>query len=198
MDLENRAAINLDGFSVWLDVPFETVVARLPADGRRPLAADRGQMERLVRRPSDGLCPGTSAARSRNCARRRNRRADPRADSERLKGERALSGHLRHPRQPRGTRRGTCRHAAGQIRPRAGARRPGWLRCRSQPRHRSRARAQSPVGDPRQPRQGLLRPGRWQQLQSDRQVRRRLDRRGADGGQPSVPARPACWPRHHR
>jgi shikimate kinase len=47
MDLENRAAINLDGFSVWLDVPFETVVARLPADGRRPLAADRGQMERL-------------------------------------------------------------------------------------------------------------------------------------------------------
>ena len=47
MDLENRAAINLDGFSVWLDVPFETVLARLPADGRRPLAADRGQMERL-------------------------------------------------------------------------------------------------------------------------------------------------------
>ena len=47
MDLENRAAINLDGFSVWLDVPFETVIARLPADGRRPLAADRGQMERL-------------------------------------------------------------------------------------------------------------------------------------------------------
>ena len=47
MDLENRTAINLDGFSVWLDVPFETVLARLPADGRRPLAADRGQMERL-------------------------------------------------------------------------------------------------------------------------------------------------------
>ena len=47
MDLENRTAINLDGFSVWLDVPFETVLARLPADGRRPLAADRGPMERL-------------------------------------------------------------------------------------------------------------------------------------------------------
>ena len=47
MDVENRAAINLDGLSVWLDVPFDTVVARLPADGRRPLAADRGQMERL-------------------------------------------------------------------------------------------------------------------------------------------------------
>ena len=47
MDLENRAAINLDGFSVWLDVPFETVVARLPADGRRPLASDRDSFERL-------------------------------------------------------------------------------------------------------------------------------------------------------
>jgi shikimate kinase len=47
MDIENRAAINLDGLSVWLDVPFETVLSRLPADGRRPLAADRQQMERL-------------------------------------------------------------------------------------------------------------------------------------------------------
>ena len=40
-------AINLDGASVWLDVPIETVIARLPADGRRPLSADRTQMERL-------------------------------------------------------------------------------------------------------------------------------------------------------
>jgi shikimate kinase len=47
MDVENRAAINLDGLSVWLDVPFETVLSRIPADGRRPLAADRQQMERL-------------------------------------------------------------------------------------------------------------------------------------------------------
>ena len=47
MDVENRAAINLDGLSVWLDVPFETVLTRIPADGRRPLAADRLQMERL-------------------------------------------------------------------------------------------------------------------------------------------------------
>lgn len=47
MDPENRAAINLDGLSVWLDVPFEVVLSRLPADGRRPLAADRAQMERL-------------------------------------------------------------------------------------------------------------------------------------------------------
>jgi shikimate kinase len=47
MDPETRAAINLDGLSVWLDVPFERVLDRLPADGRRPLAADRGQMEQL-------------------------------------------------------------------------------------------------------------------------------------------------------
>ena len=47
MDPDNRAAINIDGLSVWLDVPFEEIVARLPADGRRPLAADRAQLERL-------------------------------------------------------------------------------------------------------------------------------------------------------
>jgi shikimate kinase len=46
-DPENRAAMLVDGLSVWLDVPFPVVLARLPADGRRPLAADRVQMERL-------------------------------------------------------------------------------------------------------------------------------------------------------
>jgi len=47
MDPENEMAINLDGASVWLDVPIETVIARLPLDGRRPLSSDRSQMERL-------------------------------------------------------------------------------------------------------------------------------------------------------
>ena len=47
MDPDNRTAINLDGVSVWLDVPFEELLARIPADGRRPLAADRAQLERL-------------------------------------------------------------------------------------------------------------------------------------------------------
>ena len=47
MDAETRGAINLDGLTIWLDVPFEELVARLPADGRRPLAADRAQLERL-------------------------------------------------------------------------------------------------------------------------------------------------------
>jgi shikimate kinase len=47
VDPENRAAINTDGLSIWLDVPFEALLARTPADGRRPLAADRLQMEQL-------------------------------------------------------------------------------------------------------------------------------------------------------
>ena len=46
-DPDNRLAMNADGMSVWLDVPFDEVIARLPSDGRRPLAADRAQMERL-------------------------------------------------------------------------------------------------------------------------------------------------------
>jgi shikimate kinase len=47
MDPENRQAINRDGVSVWIDVPFDILLTRLPADGRRPLAADRAQLERL-------------------------------------------------------------------------------------------------------------------------------------------------------
>ena len=47
MDPESRQAIGLDGLAIWLDVPLETVIARLPADGRRPLSGDRTQLERL-------------------------------------------------------------------------------------------------------------------------------------------------------
>jgi shikimate kinase len=46
-DVQNRAAINRDGVSVWLDVPIDRLIARVPADGRRPLAADRASFERL-------------------------------------------------------------------------------------------------------------------------------------------------------
>jgi shikimate kinase len=57
VDVENRAAIMRDGLTVWLDVPFQEVLARVPADGRRPLAADRTQMERLftVRQNANAL-----------------------------------------------------------------------------------------------------------------------------------------------
>ncbi len=47
VDPENRRLIMMDGVSIWLDVDFEQVLARVPADGRRPLAADRAQFERL-------------------------------------------------------------------------------------------------------------------------------------------------------
>ena len=47
VDPSNRAAINRDGMSVWLDVPLDRVIARMPADGRRPLAGDRLEFERL-------------------------------------------------------------------------------------------------------------------------------------------------------
>jgi shikimate kinase len=43
-EAENRAAINADGLSIWLDLPLEEIVRRLPSDGRRPLAADRQQL----------------------------------------------------------------------------------------------------------------------------------------------------------
>ena len=47
VDAQNRAAINADGASVWLDVPLDRLTDRVPADGRRPLAADRAGFERL-------------------------------------------------------------------------------------------------------------------------------------------------------
>jgi shikimate kinase len=47
VDPQNRALINADGLSVWLDIPLDRALARVPADGRRPLAADRESFERL-------------------------------------------------------------------------------------------------------------------------------------------------------
>lgn len=47
VDPQNRAIINGDGVSVWLDVPLDRLIARVPANGRRPLAADRPEFERL-------------------------------------------------------------------------------------------------------------------------------------------------------
>ena len=49
-DPANRALIDADGVSIWLDVSLMRVIERLPSDGRRPLAADRAGMERLFRR----------------------------------------------------------------------------------------------------------------------------------------------------
>jgi shikimate kinase len=46
-DAENRAAINLDGVSIWIDVPLADLLHRIPLDGRRPLASNRADLERL-------------------------------------------------------------------------------------------------------------------------------------------------------
>jgi shikimate kinase len=47
VDPRNRALINEDGVSVWLDLSLERAISRVPQDGRRPLAADRAEFERL-------------------------------------------------------------------------------------------------------------------------------------------------------
>ncbi len=47
VDPDNRALMTMDGVCVWLDVPLADLIARIPQDGRRPLAADREQFERL-------------------------------------------------------------------------------------------------------------------------------------------------------
>ena len=47
VDPENRSLIRDDGATIWLDVPFDVAVERVPQDGRRPLAGDRAQFEAL-------------------------------------------------------------------------------------------------------------------------------------------------------
>lgn len=46
-DASNRELMLRDGGVVWLDAPFNTVLQRVPLDGRRPLASDRLGMEQL-------------------------------------------------------------------------------------------------------------------------------------------------------
>jgi shikimate kinase len=50
VDVENRLMMLADGAVAWLDVPLSRVIERVPADGRRPLAADRAQMLDLFER----------------------------------------------------------------------------------------------------------------------------------------------------
>lgn len=47
VDPDNRAFINFDGISVWVDVPLVELIPRIPMDGRRPLASNRADLERL-------------------------------------------------------------------------------------------------------------------------------------------------------
>jgi shikimate kinase len=47
---DNRALMLADGAVAWLDLPLAQVIERVPVGGRRPLAADRAQMEILYAR----------------------------------------------------------------------------------------------------------------------------------------------------
>jgi shikimate kinase len=47
---DNRVLMLADGAVAWLDLPLAQVIERVPADGRRPLASDRAQMEQLYTR----------------------------------------------------------------------------------------------------------------------------------------------------
>ena len=50
VDPDNRIVMLADGAVAWLDVPLTRILDRVPPDGRRPLAADRTQMEQLFQR----------------------------------------------------------------------------------------------------------------------------------------------------
>lgn len=47
---DNRGLMLADGAVAWLDAPLSRIIDRVPPDGRRPLAADRAQMEQLFQR----------------------------------------------------------------------------------------------------------------------------------------------------
>lgn len=47
VDPANRELMLRDGMVIWLDVPFSSILDRVPLDGRRPLAADRAALEAL-------------------------------------------------------------------------------------------------------------------------------------------------------
>jgi shikimate kinase len=47
VDPATRALMLRDGAVIWLDAPFPTILSRVPLDGRRPLAADRLELETL-------------------------------------------------------------------------------------------------------------------------------------------------------
>ena len=47
VDPVTRELMLRDGAVIWLDATFATILARVPVDGRRPLATDRIEMEKL-------------------------------------------------------------------------------------------------------------------------------------------------------
>jgi shikimate kinase len=49
-EADNRALMLADGAVAWLDLPLAGVIERVPADGRRPLAMDRAQLDQIYTR----------------------------------------------------------------------------------------------------------------------------------------------------
>jgi len=47
VDPATRELMLRDGAVIWLDASFAAILSRVPVDGRRPLAADRIEMEKL-------------------------------------------------------------------------------------------------------------------------------------------------------
>jgi shikimate kinase len=47
VDPATRELMLRDGAVIWLDASFSAILSRVPLDGRRPLAADRIEMEKL-------------------------------------------------------------------------------------------------------------------------------------------------------
>ena len=178
MDPENRAAINMDGVvGVARCARSSTVIARLPADGRRPLSADRVQMERLFALRQRGLCPRPHARR-RDRAARRNRRAHP-GDAQTWLTVMRYLVLVGHPRQHRRARRG-----AGRRRRAVGTAR--WCSAISSATAPNRTRSSiasarsNRTAHPRQSRQGRVRHRRRQRLQLCRAHGRRMDQRSLD------------------
>ena len=49
VDPDNRAQINRSGTSIWLDVPLDVILQRLPPNRDRPLAVDRKELAQLFK-----------------------------------------------------------------------------------------------------------------------------------------------------
>jgi shikimate kinase len=64
----NRADIDADGLAIWLDVPLDELMARIPTDGRRPLFQSRVQIQSLfdARRMAYGEAPVRLDARGQS------------------------------------------------------------------------------------------------------------------------------------
>ncbi len=78
-DPDNRAMVNMDGVSVWIDVPLTDLIPRIPLDGRRPLAAVARGPRAALCRARRYLSPRARARRVLARARAGDRRSHPRS-----------------------------------------------------------------------------------------------------------------------